>query len=288
MEYYSFGAWPAIALLLGYGIAQAEESDQLWLKPIQRLLAGVAVIFAAVAGYFLIGSLKIQATTDVSSHLALRSPEKYVTSMAHVLDLTPQSVADLRIPLIVSSLSILIAFVLAWIWRERGISWYPNFALAAGMVGFFIAANMAYGVLSPTLSSRTLARELNKILQPGDQIALFGDIRVAPGIAFYSHRNVLLYDASESNLQYGSRYPDAPKRFFDDKDFSRLWAGASRVFLVVPDEHLSEVRDRLPANSVWEFGDTGGKAVYMNQPMEPGQLPVASSDAKIAANPLQK
>ncbi len=288
MEYYSFGAWPAIALLLGYGIAQAEESDQFWLKPIQRLLAGLSVIFAAVAGYFLVGSLKIQAATDVSSHLSLRSPEKYVTSMAHVLDLTPQSVADLRIPLIVSSLSILIAFVLAWIWRERGISWYPNFAMAAGMVGFFIAANIAYGVLSPTLSSRMLARELNKILQSGDQVALFGDIRVAPGIAFYCHRNVLLYDAAESNLQYGSKYPDAPKRFFDDKDFSRLWAGPSRVFLVVPDEHLEEVRDRLPTNSIWEFGDTGGKAVYVNQPMEPGQPSVASSEAKIEANPLQK
>jgi 4-amino-4-deoxy-L-arabinose transferase-like glycosyltransferase len=288
MEYYSFGAWPAIALLLGYGMAQAEESDQFWLKPIQRLLAGLAVVFASVAGYFLIGSLKIQAATDVSSHLALRSPEKYVTSMAHMLDLTPQSVADLRIPLLVSSLSILIAFVLAWIWRERGISWYPNFAMAAGMVGFFIAANIAYGVLSPTLSSRTLALELNKVLRPDDQIALFGDIRVAPGIAFYSHRNVLLYDATESNLQYGSKYPDAPKRFFDDKDFSRLWEGPSRVFLVVPDEHLEEVRDLLPANSVWKFADTGGKAIYMNQPFEPGQPPIVSSEAKIEGSPLRK
>jgi hypothetical protein len=160
--------------------------------------------------------------------------------------------------------------------------------MATGMVGFFIAANMAYGVLSPTLSSRTLALELNKVLRPDDRIALFGDIRVAPGIAFYSHRNVLLYDASESNLQYGSKYPDAPKRFFDDKDFSQLWKGPSRVFLVVPDEHLEEVRNLLPANSIWEFADTGGKAVYMNQPMEPGQPAMNSSEAKIESNPLQK
>ena len=278
MEYYSFGAWPAIAMLIGYGIAQAEESDQFWLKTFQRLLAGIAIVFAAVAAYLVLGSLKIQAATDVATHLALRSPEKYVTSMAHVLDLTSQSVADLRIPLIISSLSILIAFILAWIWRERGISWYPNFAMAAGMVGFFFAANMAYGVLSPTLSSRTLARELTTVLQPDDQIAIFGDIRVAPGIAFYAHRNVLLYDASESNLQYGARYTDAPKRFFDDSDFSKLWEGKSRVFLVVPEEHLQEVRDRLPANSIWEFASTGGKAVYMNQPMEPGQ-----TDSNLAA-----
>ncbi|HEX3372226.1 MAG TPA: glycosyltransferase family 39 protein [Candidatus Acidoferrales bacterium] len=288
MEYYSFGAWPAIAMLVGYGIAQAEESDQRWLKTFQRMLAGIAVIFAAVAGYLILGSLKIQAATDVATHLALRSPEKYVTSMAHVLDLTPQSVADLRVPLLISSISIFIAFLLAWIWRERGISWYPNFAMAAGMVGFFVAANIAYGVLSPTLSSRTLARELSGVLQPGDQIALFGDIRVAPGIAFYAHRNVLLYDAKESNLQYGSKYADAPKRFFDDSEFSRLWQSNSRVFLVVPEEHLQQVRELLPQNSVWEFADTGGKVVYLNQPMKPGQPDVRSSQLRENAPALAK
>jgi hypothetical protein len=98
----------------------------------------------------------------------------------------------------------------------------------------------------------------------------------------------LLYDAAESNLQYGSSYPDAPKRFFDDRDFSRLWAGPSRVFLVVPDEHMEEVRDHLPANSVWEFANTGGKAVYMNQPMNAGQPAVGSPEAKLEVNPLRK
>ena len=53
MEYYSFGAWPAISLLLGFGIAHAEEADQAWLKPVQRVLAGLAVALAAIAGYFL-------------------------------------------------------------------------------------------------------------------------------------------------------------------------------------------------------------------------------------------
>jgi hypothetical protein len=129
---------------------------------------------------------------------------------------------------------------------------------------------------------------LTDVLQPGDQIALFGDIRVAPGIAFYAHRNVLLYDASESNLQYGAKYTDAPKRFFDDRDFSKLWQGDARVFLVVPDEHVQEVRDRLPANSIFEFADTGGKAVYMNQPMDPGQAEVRLSEIGMNSPSPQK
>jgi hypothetical protein len=281
MEYYSFGAWPAIALLLGLGIAQAEETDQAWLRPVQRTLAGVSVFFAAVAGYFLWISVQIPAATDVSSHLSLRSPEKYVTSMAHLMDLTPQAVADLRLPLIISSAAILVAFVTAWILRERGISGLPNFALALGMAGFVLAAHMAYGVLNPTLSSRSLAFEIGRNLRPGDQIALFGDIRVAPGIAFYSHQNVLLYNAVESNLQFGSQYPDAPKRFFEDKDFSELWKSSRRVFLVVPAEHADEARERLPVNSIWELAEAGGKTVYMNQPLETAQISISLSNGKL-------
>ena len=287
MEYYSFGAWPAISLLVGLGIAHAEESDQTWLRPIQQVLAGLAVAFTAIAGYFLWVSMQVHVAGDISSHLALRSPEKYLTSMAHLFDLTPQSVADLRIPVIISSASILITFVTAWFLRERGISWLPNFALALGMVGFIIAAHMAYGVLNPTLSSRSLALEISKYARPEDQIALYGDIRVAPGIAFYSHRDVLLYDATDSNLRFGAQYPDAPKRFFEDSDFRALWKGSGRVFLVVPVEHKEELRQRLPGDSLWEFAETGGKAVYLNQPLEIAQPSLASSDARLTSVALR-
>ena len=149
------------------------------------------------------------------------------------------------------------------------------------MVGFVLAAHIAYDVLNPTLSSRSLAMRSISALRPDDQIALYGDIRVAPGIAFYSHRDVLLYDATGSNLEFGSHYPDAPKRFFDDKDFSALWQGRRRVFLVVPAEHKEEVRERLPGNSVWVFAEAGGKTVYVNQPLEPGQAPLESLEGKL-------
>jgi hypothetical protein len=92
---------------------------------------------------------------------------------------------------------------------------------------------------------------------------------------------VLLYNATGSNLEFGSRYPDAPKRFFDDLDFARLWAGSKRVFLVVSAEHIQDVRERLPGNSIWVFAETGGKTVYVNQPPEPGQPPLAQLDEKL-------
>src|SRR6266851_5686417 len=229
LEYYSFGSWPALGLLLGLGIAHAEENNSRWLLPIHRGLATLGVLLAAVAGYFVWGSLHARVANDISTHLETRSPEAYLTSMAHLLDLTPESVADLRVPV--------------------------------------------------TLSSRSLAMEIRKCLRPEDQIALYGDIRVAPGVAFYSHRRVLLYNATGSNLEFGSHYSDAPKTFFTDHDFSQLWNGTGRVFLVVPAEHKEEVRKRLPGNSIWILAETGGKTVYVNRPPVAGQPPVASLGA---------
>ena len=273
MEYYSFGAWPSISMLLGLGIAHAEETDQAWLKPVQRGLASVSVVLASVASYFLWLTRHIRPASNVANHVEMRGTEYCSSSMVHLFDLTPQSVADLRVPIIVFSLSILFAFVVAWILRERGTQLLPNLALALGMVGYVLAAHIAYNVLNPTLSSRSLAVEINKSLRPEDQIALYGDIRVAPGIAFYSHRDVLLYNATSSNLEFGSHYPDAPKRFFGDPDFAKLWEGNGRVFLVVPDAHKEEVQERLPGNTLWLFAQAGEKTVYVNQPPKAWRLP---------------
>ncbi len=285
MEYYSFGAWPAICLLIGAGMAEAEKADHPWLRVIQRALAAGAVAIAGLAAYLIYASAQVRAVGDVAGRLDVHSPEKYVTSMAHLFDLTLQSMADLRVPLIVSAASTLIAFVAAWILRERRFKILPNIALALGMAGVIIAADMAYGVLNPTLSSRSLAFEIEPHLRPGDQIALYGDIRVAPGVAFYSHRNVLLYDASESNLRFGSRYPDAPKRFYDDRDFSKLWKGPARVFLVVPEEEERAARAHLPRNAVWELTESGGKAVYMNQPLTTAEMhPAPAPSATLFAS----
>ena len=69
--------------------------------------------------------------------------------------------------------------------------------------------------------------------------------------------------------------------FLTTRIFPELWEGGERVFLVVAAEHKGEVRERLPGNSIWVFAETGGKTVYVNQPPEPGQPPLAQLDEKL-------
>jgi 4-amino-4-deoxy-L-arabinose transferase-like glycosyltransferase len=270
MEYYSFGAWPALALLLGLGIADAEHRNDRWLRWISLSLAAIGVLVAILTAHILQVAARDSASDHFIADVHTHDVSFYRYSMAHVLDLTPQALADLRLPLIIVSVSFFVAFVSAWILRESRRPFASTVALAVGMIGFFVAANSAYSTFESSLSSYGLARELNQTLRPGDQVAVYGDIRVAPSIAFYSHVRVLLYNASDSNLELGSRFPDAPKTFFTDRDFSALWKGARRALLIVPADKTQEVLQRLPKDSTWILATGAGKTVYVNQPPPDG------------------
>jgi 4-amino-4-deoxy-L-arabinose transferase-like glycosyltransferase len=267
MEYYSFGAWPAMALLLGSGLARAEETGSHWLLPAQRVLAALGTIAACMLFSFVGTSLRV-STTQAASAILQRShpPEFYWFSMAPLLDFNSQTFAGLRTPALLAAFSLAGASTAAWLLLKRRHHLACNAALALGMVGFFFGANMAYKAVEPVLSSRALAMEINKNSRPGDQIALYGDIRVGASIGFYTQRRLWLYNASGSNLEYGSHYPDAPKIFLTDVDFPSLWNGAERVFLVVPKSQTEDALKRLPRNSAWVLAEAGGKTLYSNQP----------------------
>jgi len=275
MEYYSFGAWPALALLLGFGLAHAERAEDRWLLFTGRAMAALGILFGVGAGTVLWFFARFSSANNFSNDVRPHGIDSYRSFMGHVADLTPQALADLRGPILIVALSFLVAFVGSFILRRKKRDFAATLVLALGMVGFFYSATVARKAFDPTVSSKTLALQLNKDLRPDDQVTLYGDIRVAASIAFYSHIRVLLYNATMSNLEFGSHYPDAPKTFLTDEDFHSLWDGARRVLLVVPADKNAEVLGRLPKDDTWMLTAKEGKTVYVNQSPCPGCLPLA-------------
>jgi 4-amino-4-deoxy-L-arabinose transferase-like glycosyltransferase len=275
MEYYSLAAWPGIALLLAAALAGSEQTGDRWLRGIQRALAVLGIMLAIVLAYLLIASSYVKDTGDISLLLRSHDAGFYRFAMGHLFDLTVQAFADLRAPSIVAACALLTTFITAWILRERDLHAASTIVMCAGMIMFLFAASMAYSRFEPQLSSRSLAMELSQYLRPGDRVVMYGDFAAGSSVAFYAHRQLFMYGAPYSELEYGSHFPDAPKIFLNDQDFSSLWAGRNRVFLIVPSARLQSARVRLPLHATWLFTESGGKTVFSNQPLKPGQLSLA-------------
>ena len=266
MEYYSFGAWPAIAMLLGIGLARAEEEGKRWLVRMQAALAIVGLGLAAVLIAMLWISAKVQVNGDISSLLKAHENDFYRVSMAHMLDLTPQAFALLRLPSALAAGAFLFGLAAAWWLRRKGGNEAAAICLAITMAVFFFAANIALGVFGPYLSSRPLSAKVLPQVTAADTLALYGEFDAMSGVAFYSNRQLLLWNGRYNNLAAGSYYPDAPQIFLTDPEFLALWQGPKRVLLFVPSEHRTAAAQRLPAGGTYLLAESGGKAVYANRP----------------------
>lgn len=275
MEYYSFSAWPAVALLLGRGIAIAEQESAVWMR---RLQAGVAVagaLAAGILGWLLWSSRNIQVHGDISDLLQLKELDFYTVAMASFFDLTTRAFAFLRTPSVLAMLLFLFGFSGVYLLRRRGWTLGANVALSLVMAAFFFVANMAFQVFEPHMSSKLLADDLQPYLRQGDAVAIYGEYYGGCALGFYLHRQLFLYNGQYQGLEFGSYYPDAPRVFLDDHSFPPLWNSSRRVFLFAPKGETQEVLVRLPRQSSYILAESGGKVIFVNQPLTPNQPSLA-------------
>jgi 4-amino-4-deoxy-L-arabinose transferase-like glycosyltransferase len=284
MEYYSFSAWPAIAILLGVGLAQAEERATKWLPRVQGALAGLGLVIAAILAAMLWVSRGISSTGDISSLMQMHPTGFYRVAMSDFMDLTPQAFADLRHQALAALIVVLVGFCAAWLLRSRKHHFAATFALACVMGAFFFCANWALGVFTPRLSSEPLAKIIMEHYQPGDKIALYGEYDAGSSIGFYTGQRLWIFNGRYNGLEFGSYYPDAPHIFLDDHAFWPLWNGKQRVFLVIPPEETQQALIRMPPNTTFLLAQIGGKAVYVNHRITPNELSLL--DLKKYAEPM--
>jgi 4-amino-4-deoxy-L-arabinose transferase-like glycosyltransferase len=251
-EYYSMPCYPALALLLGSAMTSTHaKTMRLATWVVSALSASVGVTLC----YILSRVWGLPVPGDISSALATQDPNTYTLSLGHVGDLTLNSFAYLRTPIIVALIAFLIG-ASAWRWRQ------PFAALALMMVIFDHAARLALVTFDPYLSSRPLADALIK--SPPGQLVEDDAYYVFSSVFFYANRTALLLNGRKTNLEYGSNAPGSPNVFIDDDEFLSRWILPERYYLLIEKPSLSRLEVRLDPARFIVVADRGGKLLLTN------------------------
>jgi len=253
-EYYSMPCYPALALLLGCAMA----TERVWIRRGTYVLCGVAAAaaIATLTLFFLVRH--VPAVGDISAALAPH-PKAYKLSLGHMEDLTIDSFAYLRVPLLVAAAAFLVGAVGAF--RSAGIRAFLSAALM--MVIFFHAARLAMVVFDPYLSSRPLAEAL--LRAPEGKLVVARHYYGFSSLFFYTDRKALILNGRIFNLEYGSYAPGAPDVFIDNVQFKRLWLQPERYYVVALDSTIPKLEQLVGRDQLILVATSGGKSILTNR-----------------------
>jgi 4-amino-4-deoxy-L-arabinose transferase-like glycosyltransferase len=254
-EYYSMPVYPALAILLG--CAMAEEGR--WIRSGTFVLGTMTSLCAVTICALLVLVRGMAAPGDISRALQ-QHPEAYTLSLGHMGDLTIQSFAYLRTPLVLAGIAFVIGTIAAWTTRGRRV--YLGIALM--MLLFIHASRLAMVVFDPYLSSRPLAEAL--VLAPQGGLILNGQYYAFSSVFFYANRRALLWNGRINNLEYGSYAPGSPDVFIDDNRFVKLWSSEERYYVLSDGEGIGHLRALADPSKLRLVAESGGKTLYCNQP----------------------
>ncbi len=261
-EYYSLPALPALALMLGGLLAQADRWT-LWCH--RWLLLPLASLVAVVCAYFAVTAPKPAPGTDLAALLS-QNPELYNLSLGHLFDLTGAAMGLFRGPLTLVALGMVVLGLVSYVLRRRGRSYAANLTLAAGMTLVLLATHEALVRFNPILGSKSLAEAVLAAQAPraDDLIVLDGELTSGSTLLFYTRQPVHLVNGRVNGPWFGSFWPDAPAIFEDEGSLRALWTGGRRVFLMtsVP---ASRAHDLASFGSVRMLASAGGKTILTNR-----------------------
>jgi len=257
-EYYSMPCYPALALLLGGAMAAGGDL----IRRGTRVLSVVALLAAIATLGIFFAARNLPAPGDISQALS-HHPSAYTLSLGHMMDLTFDSFAYLRLPLVVAS----IAFLLGAVGTFRWLGQRAFLAAALMMLIFFHAARLALVVFDPFLTSRPIAEALEHA--PPGTLINHRNYYAFSSLTFYANRDALIYNGRYFNLEYGSYAPKARNVFIDDARFKELWNTPERYYLVAYAERVEDIEKVVGREALNVVVSSGGKFLFTNHPLQP-------------------
>ena len=261
-EYYTFPAYLPLLLLAADALA-SDRFGSRWSKVayVALTVLGTAAGVALIAGVW--SSRNLPVPLDLGSVLSNRQVADNTLAMSKFFDLTGPAFAGLRLPALLAAFALLIG-PLAALLSSRRSTRAAVWTIATTSAVFLFAAHIALVRFGPFMSSRILAREVQEVIRPGDQVMIYGDQAYGSSLLFYLQRQVLLVNGRSTSLLWGSKYPDAPHIFLNDEDLLRAWQGPQRVFLFVPSEQQARAKELL-GREAYSFAQVSGKEILSNR-----------------------
>ena len=252
-EYYSMPCYPALALLLGCAMA----TEGKWIQRGTRVLGGISALAATACIVIALAVRNVPTPGDISAALS-RHPSAYTLSLGHMLDLTFDSFAYLRLPLWLAAAAFLLG--VAGNLRWSGVRAF----LATGlmMVLFFHAARLALVVFDPYLASRPLVNAL--LAAPPGKLIVDHHYYTFSSVIFYSGQDPLLLNGKFNNLEYGAAAPGAPAVFLNDRDFKDLWTSGNKYYLVATRNGADRIESVVGKEKFETVASSGGKYLLTN------------------------
>jgi hypothetical protein len=263
-EYYTMPAYFPILLLIAGELVGEEGARSKWLVWTSGVMAVLTAIFAVVLGAGLWSSRHLAFVPDIGTVLAKPDLQADTLSMGHILDLTGDSFAALRLPAILAAIVLLIGPAMAFWFRVKRRDFAAMWATAITMVVFLIAAHIALGRFDPYLGSKTMAEELEHVMGPQDRVMIYGDQAFGSSLLFYLKRPIELVNGDTTSMWWGSRYPDAPKIFLHDAELKAAWDSGTRLFLFVPQHERANV-EKLILGRKYVVSEQSGKVIWSNR-----------------------
>jgi 4-amino-4-deoxy-L-arabinose transferase-like glycosyltransferase len=257
-EYYSMPIYPAVALLIG----SALDSESRWLKAGKWIIFGISATLSLVLAGILFWVRNIPAPGDISQAVS-QHPELYTLSLGHMGDLTLQSFAYLKLPLLMAVIAFAVIAGLMAAFRNQQRR--AALAIAAGMVIFFQASRIALVRFDPYLGSHALAMALQQ--SPPGQLIEADAYYAFSSVFFYTDRTALLLNGRMNNLEYGSYAPQAPQVFIDDAQFAQLWSRPDRYYLLTYGADMSHMEQLVGHANLVVVKENGGNFLLTNQPL---------------------
>jgi 4-amino-4-deoxy-L-arabinose transferase-like glycosyltransferase len=268
-EYYVIPGVPGLALLLGGWLSREAVSpvgsrERRSGRISSAVLMGIGVIACMVALELAREAQAPPPNYDIAE-LLKKNPDAYRLSFGHFLDLTGKALGAFKAPLLISGMALGAGTVLNWLLRRSNRTFAANITLAIMMVIFLRQAQNGLKIFSPVLTSRVLADRIGAVWKPGDLIEANGDYEAASTLPYYLHTQIRMLNGRDSNIWFGSLFPDAPNLFDNDQSFEKLWHGPQRILLWTEEETLfpnaasitdfsnswySEQRDRIEGEKI--------------------------------------